>query len=1112
MEWAADEGADVVNMSLGGAPTDGTDPMSTALNTISTDSDVLFVVAAGNMGWDGHYTVGSPGAADLALTVGSVDSDDDIAGGSSRGPRLGDDAIKPEVTAPGVEIISALSADAVELPPIDEYYTEASGTSMAAPHVAGAAAILLQDRPDLSSEQLRALLMGSTVSTNDTVWEEGAGRIAIPAALDSAGYALPAALSFGTFAHPHDDLDPVTLETVVHNIGDEDLTLDLTVEVYDHHGEVAPAGTVELGADELTVPASGTAALEVTVDPTVTELGLHSGAVIGTDTDGATLRIPLGFHLAPELFDLTLTALDWNGNPVDRGEFNVFDMEEGYLIETGVEIEDGTATLQVPASTYLVTADTLLTGETPSRTGLIVEPNLQVVEDTEVTFDFADTELVTLQTHRPSDRDGARVAVSARDAASNLTVTFTSGNVSRDMELYTRATDAAELGEMEFSYHEIARAPWSDIDLNAETQLPYRYSFFTWADRFPADPTFTADDSNTAEVTSVYRSMAQVEAPDVQVVRSPGTPGLGEIGIGYSHNVAGPGTRVEYISADAVWRTQLIPDQWGPLPAPVLLESADRVYDAGSSATEYWMSQVLSTGLAHYPSEPALQRDGDTLEFDLPVAVDAHGFGSTYLPEETTTRLQVWADDEPIGDTSSLHASFEVPSDPATYTVVARADHADEWWALSGYSRTEWTFHSATAEDTAVLPILDLRFQPDHLSGFNLVTRVVDLDVVVTHQAGSETSAEVTEATLEWSDGDGWVEAELTEVDDGRYRTQIDLPPGVQTVDLRGSAVDSDGSTISTEVHDALGIESPVTRLAGDNRYETAAELALASGHSPHIYLTTGHDYPDALAIGGLAGSEGAPVLLTSPDSLSEPVVEAMVEIDTAEVTILGGTSAVSTDVEEELIGLGLEVERIGGDDRYHTAALLAQGSPTGGTVYVASGQEYADALAAGPLSAAQDRPVLLTRDDRLPAVSRSALEVLEPDQIVLVGGPSRVADEVLAELEQIAPAQRIGGDNRFHTAALLAEYHEADETAGGFDSSTAHVAAGHDWPDALAMAARAGAQDAPILLVREDRVPPATETALEQLDARRAIVLGGTAVVSDEVLEDLEVLLTPGG
>ncbi|HEU5110252.1 MAG TPA: S8 family serine peptidase, partial [Micromonosporaceae bacterium] len=101
LEWAAAQGADVANLSLGSsAPADGTiDPLIQAVDSISRSSGMLIVVAAGNLG-NGESTIASPGWADEALTVGAVDKHDALAGFSSRGPRLGDFGIKPDISAP----------------------------------------------------------------------------------------------------------------------------------------------------------------------------------------------------------------------------------------------------------------------------------------------------------------------------------------------------------------------------------------------------------------------------------------------------------------------------------------------------------------------------------------------------------------------------------------------------------------------------------------------------------------------------------------------------------------------------------------------------------------------------------------------------------------------------------------------------------------------------------------------------------------------------------------------------------------------------------------------------------------------------------------------------
>jgi subtilisin family serine protease len=158
MEWAAEQGADVVNLSLGGADTPDTDPPEAAVDKLSAEKGILFAIAAGNDGDFGEQTVGSPGSARSALTVGAVDDQDEPASFSSRGPGL-DGAIKPDVTAPGVDITAAAapgSAIAQEVGEKPAGYMSISGTSMATPHVAGAAAILKQQHPEWTYAERRA--------------------------------------------------------------------------------------------------------------------------------------------------------------------------------------------------------------------------------------------------------------------------------------------------------------------------------------------------------------------------------------------------------------------------------------------------------------------------------------------------------------------------------------------------------------------------------------------------------------------------------------------------------------------------------------------------------------------------------------------------------------------------------------------------------------------------------------------------------------------------------------------------------------------------------------------------------------------------------------------
>ncbi|MFG3138473.1 S8 family serine peptidase [Streptomyces sp. NPDC048211] len=144
MQWAAESGADVVNMSLGDTyPTDGSDPMSQTVDALSAQYGTLFVIAAGNAGPE---SVSAPGAASSALTVAATDTQDQLAPFSSTGPLAYSGGMKPDIAAPGVDITAARSQEMTDGG--EGLYRTLSGTSMATPHLAGAAAVLAQQHPD----------------------------------------------------------------------------------------------------------------------------------------------------------------------------------------------------------------------------------------------------------------------------------------------------------------------------------------------------------------------------------------------------------------------------------------------------------------------------------------------------------------------------------------------------------------------------------------------------------------------------------------------------------------------------------------------------------------------------------------------------------------------------------------------------------------------------------------------------------------------------------------------------------------------------------------------------------------------------------------------------
>ncbi|MEU9508419.1 S8 family serine peptidase [Micromonospora sp. NPDC048170] len=260
MEWAAHSQAKVINMSLGGGATDGTDLLSQTLNNLSRTTGKLFVVSAGNSG-PAKGTVGAPGAADEALTVAAVDKEDEMASFSSRGPRVGDGEAKPDIAAPGVAIVAARASGTAMGTVVDDHYTSANGTSMAAPHVAGAAAIVASKYPDLTGPQIKALLMNRATDLGHDVDAQGVGRVDLAAAVDPVIVGA-GSLSFGRYEYPH---SPVTRTHTYTNFTDQPITLKLSTTMANGE-QPAPAGLLTLSSSELTVPAKGSADVTVTIN------------------------------------------------------------------------------------------------------------------------------------------------------------------------------------------------------------------------------------------------------------------------------------------------------------------------------------------------------------------------------------------------------------------------------------------------------------------------------------------------------------------------------------------------------------------------------------------------------------------------------------------------------------------------------------------------------------------------------------------------------------------------------------------------------------------------------------------------------------------------------
>lgn len=301
-------------------------------------------------------------------------------------------------------------------------------------------------------------------------------------------------------------------------------------------------------------------------------------------------------------------------------------------------------------------------------------------------------------------------------------------------------------------------------------------------------------------------------------------------------------------------------------------------------------------------------------------------------------------------------------------------------------------------------------------------------------------------------------------------------------------------------------------RLAGENRYKTAIAVSEAcfSGGSDKVIIARGDNYPDSLAGVPLAYALKAPILLTRPDGLCCATIEDILTLQAQKAIILGGEMAVSTAVKQELKDLGLEVERIWGEDRYGTAAEIAKrlaevngNTPDG--AYLVLGCDFPDALAAAPYAAAGGKPVLLTRPDNLPEATAAAIRKLRPTNALVMGCRELITNRVRMDLLLLRVSiERVEGADRYTRMLNLAD----KELPPGRNSI--FIATGENYPDALTGGVAAAMHNSGILLIpgNADSLPAEVKAFIKENRFKQYTIFGGPAAVSSGIETELAELL----
>ncbi|MGX7828549.1 S8 family serine peptidase [Actinokineospora sp. 24-640] len=762
MRWAAEQGADIVNMSLGGGDSPGLDPLEMAVNTLSAEHGTLFVISAGNSG-PGQGSVGSPGSAEAALTVGAVDRADQIAPFSSRGPLPDGEGIKPDITAPGVGIVAAQSTAAPPFEPAEPGYTRASGTSMAAPHVAGAAALLAQRHPDLSGARLKALLTASAKPTaGATAVEQGSGRVDVPRALAQTVTSEPTALSLGTQRWPHDDAAPVTKTLAYRNDGAADVRLDITAEGHAGMFTVSPA--------QVTVPAGGTAEVSVTADPRVTDQdGVYPGTVVATG-GSAVARTPVMIEREVESYDVTFRALDPEGRPSSGFDAFIFGKSTTlvrYLYDT-----DGEITTRLPAGDYLT--DSTQPGE--NRRDLLVFPALSVTGPTEVVFDARETRPIRFT---PADPAAERKTVTAGYSIElgGETGLFSIAMAGEGEDLYTKHVGPS---------------------LPADTLVAGvgAHSARDGADYYLADfrtGTIFTGIERVVPLAELARARTRVDsiAPGrwgERLVDAVAPTGFLPLTL-FTDRAPLPMTATEYFSP-GLWRSGLL--QYGSesgMDSEALLISPAKKFTAGSGHALRLNNPVFAPTVA---GGGGLFRYGDEVIVDVAMAGD--GSGNAGYSDHTAARTELFCDGTSLGEWADAgFGVFPGPSEPCAARLTATVERD---FPTSTRVDAAWTFRLPGA-DTTTTPLstirLDANLRPDGTApagGAHLVP------VALERSDGTKSRPRSLAAEVSYDDGRTWRPVTVV----GKSLLALRHPDRATPVSLRLKAAGEPGETTELTV------------------------------------------------------------------------------------------------------------------------------------------------------------------------------------------------------------------------------------------------------------------------------------------------------------------------
>jgi putative cell wall-binding protein len=320
----------------------------------------------------------------------------------------------------------------------------------------------------------------------------------------------------------------------------------------------------------------------------------------------------------------------------------------------------------------------------------------------------------------------------------------------------------------------------------------------------------------------------------------------------------------------------------------------------------------------------------------------------------------------------------------------------------------------------------------------------------------------------------------------------------------------STSGVVSVSVLVGRQLGTIVRRLGGSDRYDTSAIISSSvPTHGNTVIIATGEKFPDALTASGLAGCLDAPVLLVARSSIPPKTSAEIRRLNAHHAIICGGTPSVSSGVETSLRRMGLSVERLAGSTRYETAVAVSQRiqklSGSHDHVYIARGDQFADALIVSPLAYTMHSPILLSETPRLRDSTAARLIAAHYRSATIIGsGLSSRAEQGIRH--RIVSVDRCAGAGPSDTSVQVA----AEAVLGGALSwKYIGVARSDIFPDALCGGALAGEQGGVILLTPSTTLDSSVANALtaHTADVKRCEIYGGTNAISAAVFDQIRAI-----